>query len=526
MSDAVNEVTSQAPGELELPGFGLDRATYCHIIAKCRKDLQSDLQETWRRIWPEPTLPVTANYDEFIPAFHRYAVNILEGIGRALSVEDVEGYLDRLKREVVPAIVAWIEPNPQAWTAMSEIRNFTPTGEWEHQIIRTYESYRSEHPTEVRPLENDIYQCVIAYQIQLRDEKQRLAFHARITRGLEDRLVVLEDEAWEKVRRSRGPRVAVPRPGGLPDPWESMRLTPQQKDLLMAIVDRHLSNNGAPYMFAQSHSGSGFCSNGPPAPPNTDVSDFVQIQREGFVTVETVGPNVIRGKPTQLGIRTVASLRSSQAAQHDERGYQSIPEAFQPDANAQPLGNNPFPPDHPAHEAFEEATWTAKEAISDAETELLDTMSNPPFDFIQAILTYRVKSFAGCANAALLTVGNAETAVWYEHWIDDAAKFLLEDTLQKGQMLDPKAAPGTQPLFTPELLPRITVDLHVQMKRVVALQEAGCQPSPASYAIGEGSIIRTRSPACLRAGHYFRGNKRRDRRYPVRWIGAEAWRRT
>jgi hypothetical protein len=88
----------------------------------------------------------------------------------------------------------------------------------------------------------------------------------------------------------------------------TMKITPQQKDLLFAIVDWHLSNNGAPYMFTQSHSGSGLGPNGPPAPPNTDVSDFLRLQSERLLTVETVGPNLIRGKPTQLGIETAASL--------------------------------------------------------------------------------------------------------------------------------------------------------------------------------------------------------------------------
>jgi len=242
-------------------------------------------------------------------------------------------------------------------------------------------------------------------------------------------------------------------------------------------------------MFAQSHSGNGLGSNGPPVPPNTDVSDFLQLQREGFLTVETVGPNVIRGKPTQLGIDTLGSVRSNQPGQtndapHDSQGSgpaqkddasaaysesgQLIPEAFKEDASARPLGENPFPLEHPPYEAFEEATWKAKEAINDLRSDLLETLSKPQFDFIQAILTYRVRGFSAYAHAALSIVGNEATGAWYEHWLDDYARFLLSDTLQKGQLKDPKAEPGSQPLFTPQLLPRITVDLHIQLMHVVA----------------------------------------------------------
>jgi len=257
---------------------------------------------------------------------------------------------------------------------------------------------------------------------------------------LHERLRISRSQAEAPVAEVAQPKVGdVNRSGG-----GATDLTPQQKDLLIAIVDRHVPANGVPF------------------------SDFRQLQRERLITLQTVGPNVASGKPTELGIQTVRSLRTHQPAQLDERGRQCTLEAFQPDANARPLGDNSFPPDHPAYEAFEEATWRAKEAIIDAEAELLDTMSNPPFDFIQAILTYRLKSFAGCARAALLIVGNSETADWYGHWIDDAGKFLIEDTLQKGQMSHPIAAPGSQPLFTAELLPRITADLLVQIKRVVA----------------------------------------------------------
>lgn len=112
--------------------------------------------------------------------------------------------------------------------------------------------------------------------------------------------------------------------------------------------------------------------------------------------------------------------------------------------------------------------WNAKEAINGQKVELLQTLSKPQFDFIQSILMYRLGVFSVCANAALLIVGNEETAEAYEHWTDDYAKFMLDETLQNGQLQDPSASPESQPLFTAEMLPQITVDLQVQLMRVVA----------------------------------------------------------
>jgi hypothetical protein len=143
-------------------------------------------------------------------------------------------------------------------------------------------------------------------------------------------------------------------------------------------------------------------------------------------------------------------------------------DSFQGDTNARPLGDNPFPAEHPAYSAFEEASWRAKEALNGLRLELLETLSKPPFDIIQSVLSFRVRAFSACANAALLIVGNEETAERYELWIVDFAKFVLKETLQKGQLKDPQGGPESPLLFTPALLPQITVDLNLQLMRVVA----------------------------------------------------------
>jgi hypothetical protein len=62
----------------------------------------------------------------------------------------------------------------------------------------------------------------------------------------------------------------------------------------------------------------------------------------------------------------------------------SMLDPFQDDAGGRPLGSNPFPASHAAYEDFEEATWRATKALNRLRSELLETLSKPPFDFIQS----------------------------------------------------------------------------------------------------------------------------------------------
>jgi hypothetical protein len=87
-------------------------------------------------------------------------------------------------------------------------------------------------------------------------------------------------------------------------------------------------------------------------------------------------------------------------------------------------------------------------------------------------------------------VGNEQTAEWYEQWIDEFATSFLEETLQKGQLKDPQAGPKDPPLFTPELLPRITVDLKLQLMRVVAHYKKEC----ADRVLQVMELRRSKSP--------------------------------
>jgi hypothetical protein len=143
-------------------------------------------------------------------------------------------------------------------------------------------------------------------------------------------------------------------------------------------------------------------------------------------------------------------------------------ELFADGQDGRPLGDNPFPPDHQAYQAFEEATWKAKEAINGLRAELLQVFSDPPFDFIQAILNFRVRGFGACANAALLIFGNEQTAESYEQWIEDSKTLRGSSlTTRSGKdSLRAQADPNSPVLFTQELLPRIAVDLRLQAMKV------------------------------------------------------------
>jgi hypothetical protein len=89
-----------------------------------------------------------------------------------------------------------------------------------------------------------------------------------------------------------------------------MNLTSQQKDLLLAIVDAHHSGDGAPFIFVHHNSGSGLCyPGGIEVRLNADELDFRQLEREKLITFRRVSVDVLRGKPTALGIEAAASLR-------------------------------------------------------------------------------------------------------------------------------------------------------------------------------------------------------------------------
>ena len=128
----------------------------------------------------------------------------------------------------------------------------------------------------------------------------------------------------------------------------------------------------------------------------------------------------------------------------------SLMDLFREDASLRPLGTNPFPEGSSVHSAFEEATWKAKTKIAPLKLEFLETNFSTPAEFIQTLLIFRQRWFSVTAFEATLIVGNEETAQWYERWIDDRAKWLIEDTLAQLKRNPPKSDPAVPSLFSSE----------------------------------------------------------------------------
>jgi hypothetical protein len=157
-------------------------------------------------------------------------------------------------------------------------------------------------------------------------------------------------------------------------------------------------------------------------------------------------------------------LRSS--AGPFEAGLRSV-DPFQGNFTARPLGDNPFPEDQPVHDAFEEAMWNAKEKIASFQMELLQTRFSSKAEFIQALLIFRGRWFSVTAHEATLLVGDELTGEWYDSWLDDRAKWFLEDTLARLREKDPKADPSAPPFLTQNDLDRIEHDLQFEQLRIV-----------------------------------------------------------
>lgn len=132
-------------------------------------------------------------------------------------------------------------------------------------------------------------------------------------------------EGFEQRSTQQGTHTAGTDDGGvLPNPGTlanrsgvgTMNITPQQKDLLIAIVDGHHRSGGSEFIFVQSHSsragGGGLCWAGCPSiSVSAGETDFRQLEHEMLITL---APGTgLTGKPTQRGIETAAALRNQPA---------------------------------------------------------------------------------------------------------------------------------------------------------------------------------------------------------------------
>jgi hypothetical protein len=158
-------------------------------------------------------------------------------------------------------------------------------------------------------------------------------------------------------------------------------------------------------------------------------------------------------------------LMEPQGSGFQQRNQLHVLDPFQQDAAARPLGENPFPPEHPAHNVFEEATWEAKQEIGQLQSSFLAPYETPA-ELLEAIFKYRTGHFNTIAKQGICVVGNDETARRYESWIDDSAKFYFEDTLTRINCKDPEADPAAPPFFKPESLASFKRDLTLELMRI------------------------------------------------------------
>lgn len=156
------------------------------------------------------------------------------------------------------------------------------------------------------------------------------------------------------------------------------------------------------------------------------------------------------------------------SAAHTNAGDPILMDPFQEDASSRPLGDNPFPLDTAAWSAFEEATWKAKTTIAQFKVDFLRGNYPTKPEFIQGLLLFRKQWFTAAAFEATLIVGNEETAVWYEGWIDDRAKWLVDDTLAQLKIKDPNADPLAPPFFGPQELEFVEKDLTKELLQMIS----------------------------------------------------------
>ncbi len=138
---------------------------------------------------------------------------------------------------------------------------------------------------------------------------------------------------------------------------------------------------------------------------------------------------------------------------------------FQGDASERPLGDNPFPEGHLGHDAFEEATWSAKRAIGQLRADF-----RPPYsgqDLLNSIYRYRTRYFNVLARESMCIVGNDETARRYESWINDSAEFFIGETMRKLRLQPPGVDPAVPPFLQSKDLEHFERDFTLEVFRIV-----------------------------------------------------------
>ena len=202
-----------------------------------------------------------------------------------------------------------------------------------------------------------------------------------------------------------------------------------------------------------------------PSLPALHEEDRISVSRVWESITETIEHVFRASADLCLELRSKATAASHRGLHADDA---APPDSSGPaELDAFPLGENPFPPQHPAKLAFQEATWKAKTKISEFKSEFLRKPGTTPTEFLAASLTYRRRWFSVCAHEATLVVGDEETAQWYERWIDATAAFLIVDTMASLRSRDEKANPDDGPYFASQQLESFERELTLELIRMV-----------------------------------------------------------
>jgi hypothetical protein len=178
--------------------------------------------------------------------------------------------------------------------------------------------------------------CLPKVRNALRDERDR-----RLAESLEDPKASQERPTPNRPALAGGARKAdVQIRKGF------VNLTDQQKDLLRVLTSKHQSNGGQPFLYVRSQTGAGVCyPGGDSLPIANDDLDFHQLRRENLITLNPVGKNQWRGKPTERGVTAVGNGFMIPADGDLNPSTKRVPVSRIPPAR-KPLGGIEDPPMH------------------------------------------------------------------------------------------------------------------------------------------------------------------------------------
>ena len=302
--------------------------------------------------------------------------------------------------------------------------------------------------------------------------------------------------------------------------------TPQQRDLLFAVVDAHLSKHGSRFTLMRHHSGSGLrFADGHEIRVSADEADLDRLNREGLVVILARAPGqliAITAELTQLGIRTAASLRNEPVTSNDGGGDERrakpseelkletsldknpFPEGTQAyqlwtqvmadiphrhSSAADPWGYNPFPKGTRAHENWTDTKLWAREHLALLHAEMLGSMppeEASPTEFLEHLLNAEAGTFDIWAVAfSRSTVLTDDAAEAFEQLLGDVEKVTI------GQAGKYRASFMPERLFLTELRTRLSqrkqywtgqmlrkVREHKEASRANAVQKSGVRTEP------------------------------------------------